>query len=157
MKRIIFVFLAVISIFLISSCCEVEMEEFDYATFKQEWDMWNTTKPKSYEYIYHANSVNEDYLVQYSDGEYKITETYYNRDCSDDTYMTIEEIYQRVEDTYKEYNHKILDVCDNQIIDIEIEYDKTNHIPTYVYYELYNGKEVMGHAPITITDFKITE
>ncbi|MBR2317551.1 MAG: hypothetical protein IKA37_06210, partial [Spirochaetales bacterium] len=65
MKRIIFVFLAVISIFLISSCCEVEMEEFDYATFKQEWDMWNTTKPESYEYIYHANSVNEDYLVQY--------------------------------------------------------------------------------------------
>ena len=93
MKRIIFVFLAVISIFLISSCCEVEMEEFDYATFKQEWDMWNTTKPESYEYIYHANSVNEDYLVQYSNGEYKITETYYNRDCSDDTYMTIEGIY----------------------------------------------------------------
>ena len=110
MKRIIFVFLAVISIFLISGCCEVEMEEFDYATFKQEWDMWNTTKPKSYEYIYHANSVNEDYLVQYSDGEYKITETYYNRDCSDDTYMTIEEIYQRVEDTYKEVLQNIADV-----------------------------------------------
>ena len=62
-----------------------------------------------------------------------------------------------IENTYKEYNHKILDVCDNQIIDIEIEYDKTNHIPTYVYYELYNGKEVMGHAPITITDFKMIE
>ena len=154
MKRILF--FSFISLFLIG-CCEVEMKEFDYTAFKQEWDAWEATKPESYEYIYHANSVNEDYLVRYSNGEYKITETYYNRDCSDDTYMTIEGIYQSVENTYKEYNHKVLDVCDNQVIDIEIEYDKTNHIPTYVYYKLYNEKEVMGHTSITITDFKITE
>ena len=156
MKRIIFVFLAVISIFLISGCCEVEMKEFDYTAFKQEWDAWEATKPESYEYIYHANSVNEDYLVRYSNGEYKITETYYNRDCSDDTYMTIEGIYQSVENTYKEYNHKILDVCEYQVVDIIIKYDKTNHIPTYVYDRLYD-ENVSGNFPITITDFKITE
>ena len=143
-------------VLIISSCCPVEMK-FDYATFKQEWDAWNTTKPKSFEYIYHANSTNEDYLVQYSDGKYKITETYYNRDHSDDTYMTIEEIYKDIEATYKEWNQVDLNPCDNQIIDIEIEYDKTNHIPTYVYYKLYNEKEVMGYTSITITDFKITE
>ena len=148
--------LFLLSVLIISSCCLVEMK-FDYATFKQEWDAWNTTKPKSFEYIYHANSTNEDYLVQYSDGKYKITETYYNRDHSDDTYMTIEGIYQSVENTYKEYNHKVLDVCDNQVIDIEIEYDKTNHIPTYVYDKLYDDKNVSGNIPITITDFKITE
>ncbi len=79
--------LFLLSVLIISSCCPVEMK-FDYATFKQEWDAWNTTKPKNFEYIYHANSTNEDYLVQYSDGKYKITETYYNRDHSDDTYMT---------------------------------------------------------------------
>ena len=152
MKRIILLLI----ILIMASCCPVEMK-FDYETFKQEWDAWKATKPESYEYIYHANSVNEDYLVQYSNGEYKITETYYNRDCSDNTYMTIEEIYQSVENTYKEYNHKVLDICDNQIIDIEIKYDKANHIPTYVYYELYNGKDVMGHASIIITNFKITE
>ena len=148
--------LFLLSVLIISSCCPVEMK-FDYATFKQEWDAWNTTKPKSFEYIYHANSTNEDYLVQYSDGKYKITETYYNRDHSDDTYMTIEEIYKDIEATYKEWNQIDLNPCDNQIIDIEIEYDKTNHIPTYVYYKLYNEKEVMGYTSITITDFKITE
>ena len=148
--------LFLLSVLIISSCCPVEMK-FDYATFKQEWDAWNTTKPKSFEYIYHANSTNEDYLVQYSDGKYKITETYYNRDHSDDTYMTIEEIYKDIEATYKEWNQVDLNPCDNQIIDIEIEYDKTNHIPTYVYYKLYNEKEVMGYTSITITDFKITE
>ncbi|MBQ2124902.1 MAG: hypothetical protein II196_03820 [Spirochaetales bacterium] len=148
--------LFLLSVLIISSCCPVEMK-FDYATFKQEWDAWNTTKPKSFEYIYHANSTNEDYLVQYSDGKYKITETYYNRDHSDDTYMTIEEIYKDIEATYKEWNQVDLNPCDNQIIDIEIEYDKTNHIPTYVYYKLYNEKEVMGHTSITITDFKITK
>ena len=146
--------LFLLSVLIISSCCPVEMK-FDYATFKQERNAWNTTKPKSYEYIYHVHSANQSYLVQYSDGKYKIT--YDNQDCSDDTYMTIEEIYKDVEVIYKKWNQTDLNVCDNQIIDIEIEYDKTNHIPTYVYYELYNGKEVMGHAPISITDFKITE
>ena len=155
MKRIIILLFAIASAFVIFSCCEVEMEEFDYDTFKQEWDMWNTTKPKSYEYIYHVHSTNQSYLVQYSDGKYKIT--YDNWDCSDDTYMTIEEIYKDIEATYKEWNQVDLNLCDNQIIDIEIEYDKTNHIPTYVYYKLYNEKEVMGHTSITITDFKITE
>ena len=155
MKRIIILLFAIASAFVIFSCCEVEMEEFDYDTFKQEWDMWNTTKPKSYEYIYHVHSTNQSYLVQYSDGKYKIT--YDNWDCSDDTYMTIEEIYKDIEATYKEWNQVDLNPCDNQIIDIEIEYDKTNHIPTYVYYKLYNEKEVMGHTSITITDFKITE
>ena len=152
MKRILF--FSFISLFLIG-CCEVEMEEFDYTAFKQEWDAWEATKPESYEYIYHVHSTNQSYLVQYSDGKYKIT--YDNWDCSDDTYMTIEEIYKDIEATYKEWNQIDLNPCDNQIIDIEIEYDKTNHIPTYVYYKLYNEKEVMGYTSITITDFKITE
>ena len=152
MKRVLLLNL-ILTLFI--SCCEVEMERFDYATFKYERDAWEATKPESFEYIYHVHSANHSYLVQHSDSKYKIT--YDNWDYSDDTYMTIEEIYKDVEATYKEYNHKVLDVCDNQIIDIEIKYDKTNHIPTYVYYELYNGKEVMGHAPVSITDFKITE
>ena len=33
--------LFLLSVLIISSCCPVEMK-FDYATFKQEWDAWNT-------------------------------------------------------------------------------------------------------------------
>lgn len=152
MKRYnLFLLLALI----LSSCCTVEMD-FDYDTFKQERDAWKTSKPQTFEYIYNQSSTADKILVNYSDGKYQMIDTYNNRECTDED-MTIESIYDDIEKTYKECNQVSLNPCDNQIINIEIKYDKVNHIPTYIHYELHNEDQVMGNGSVTITDFKVTK
>lgn len=143
-------------ILILSSCCTVEMK-FDYDTFKQERKAWETSKPQAFEYTYHLNSTAEKILVQYSDEKYQMINTFDNKEYTYSSYMTIESIYEDIENTYKECNQATLNPCNNQIIDIEIEYDKTNHIPTYIHYELYNENQVMGAGSTVIADFKVTE
>ena len=153
MKRYSLFLLVILTIY---SCCTVEMK-FDYNTFKHEWDAWNASKPETFEYTYNLNSTAEKILVKYSDGKYQMINTFDNKECVDSSYMTIESIYNDIANTYKEYNQTTLNPCNNQIVDIKIEYDTSNHIPIYIHYEQYNEAQIMGTRSVMITDFKITE
>jgi len=141
-------------------CCSCGKDhvsvKFDKKTFTQQRQLWQASNTKDYEYHLFASGFMMYYgKIHVENGSFKYDEILHEYASSlFMDYATIDKIYQTIEEIYNHYNKA--DKSDFYYNEIEVEYDKTNHIPTKIHYHHFQSPNlaVDGTFYFEISSFK---